>query len=367
MPDDAAGRLFAEQYVTARQKFLDQAERMDLKVRSIAITEKGPQEENLSTDFVWIGNHEASKLILHTSGVHGVEGYPGSASALWIMEGIQSGELVIPEDTAIAFAHIVNPWGMAWLRRYNEDHVDLNRNFLPPGEAYDGEPANYARLNPLLNPKSFPKRGEFFTLRALWISFRLGFANAKQAVQEGQYTRPRAIQYGGSQLCESSQNFIDWCTSNLSSVQRIVWIDFHTGLGPFGVDSLLVSESADSSALTARYGSRVQVLDPAKSVAYKIRGGIQSGIEARFPDIDWTSITQEFGTIKPIPLLKLARAENRLTHWSGKPPLRRLRSPERSAMLKGFSPDSAKWRVMILKRSRAIIEDAINHLSEERV
>ena len=70
MPDDAADRLFAEQYVTARQKFLDQAERMDLKVRSIAITEKGPQEENLSTDFVWIGNHEASKLILHLSLIH---------------------------------------------------------------------------------------------------------------------------------------------------------------------------------------------------------------------------------------------------------------------------------------------------------
>ena len=39
MPDDAANRLFAEQYVTARQKFLDQAERMDLKVQYIDITD----------------------------------------------------------------------------------------------------------------------------------------------------------------------------------------------------------------------------------------------------------------------------------------------------------------------------------------
>ena len=151
----------------------------------------------------------------------------------------------------------------------------------------------------------------------------------------------------------------------MTHTKRIVWIDFHTGLGPFGVDSLLVGEGVDESALKERYGPRIQPLDPKKGVAYKIRGGIQSGIEARFPDKEWTSITQEFGTIKPIPLLKLARAENRLTQWSGKPPLRLLQSKERQEMLDAFNPRSMRWRRMILERSRAIIEDAIRHQSEE--
>jgi hypothetical protein len=106
-------------------------------------------------------------------------------------------------------------------------------------------------------------------------------------------------------------------------------------------------------------------LDAKKGVAYKIRGGIQAGIEARLSDKVWTSITQEFGTIKPIPLLKLARAENRATQWSSKPPLRLLQSRERRDMLNAFNPRSMKWRRMILQRSRAIIEDAIAHLSEE--
>ena len=364
MPEFASDRLFARQYVTARQKFLDLAERMELDVDSVKIFERGPQEEFLSTDFVWIGPRDATKVMLHTSGVHGVEGHPGSAAALWIMEGFESGELVLPEDTAIAFAHIINPWGMAWLRRVNEDNADLNRNFLPPGEGYSGENELYAKLDGLLNPKSGPRGGEFFTLRAMWASFRLGFAPAKQAVQEGQYNRPKALQYGGSELALSSQNFIDWCTRNLISAERIVWIDFHTGLGPFGVDSLLVGEGVDENELKQRYGKRIQILDPEKSVAYRIRGGIQSGIEARFPDKNWTSITQEFGTIKPIPLLKLARAENRLTQWSGNPPLRLLRSPERHRMLDAFNPPNDRWRVSVLKRSRAIIADAIAHLSE---
>ena len=271
----------------------------------------------------------------------------------------------MPDDCAIAFAHIINPWGMAWLRRVNEDNADLNRNFLPPGEEYEGEPENYAKLDHLLNPTSMQKGREYYTIRAAWHSFRLGFAHAKQAVQEGQYTRPKSLQFGGSKLAESSQNFIAWCERNLTNVEQVVWIDFHTGLGPFGVDSLLVGENVNETALKRRYGARIQPLDPKKGVAYKIRGGIQAGIEARFPDKEWTSITQEFGTIKPIPLLRLARAENRLTQWSGKPPLRLLGSAERREMLDAFNPRSLKWRKMILERSRAIIVDTIAHLSEE--
>ena len=294
-------RCFASEYVTARQQFLDRAERMDLEIESVPISKKGPHDEILSTDYIWFGAKDANKLILHTSGVHGVEGFPGSAAAVHILDGLRKKQLVLPDDCAIAFAHIINPWGMAWLRR----------------------------------------------------------------VQEGQYTRPKSLQYGGGKMAEASRNFIGWCERNLTNVQQIVWIDFHTGLGPFGVDSLLVGEDVDEAVLKHRYGSRIQPLDPKKGVAYKIRGGIQAGIEARFPEKDWTSITQEFGTIKPIPLLRLARAENRLTQWSGKPPLRLLSSKERREMLDAFNPRSLKWRKMILERSQAIIVDAITHLSEE--
>ncbi len=358
-------RCFASEYVTARQQFLDRAERMDLEIESVPISKKGPHDEILSTDYIWFGAKDATKLILHTSGVHGVEGFPGSAAAVHILDGLRKKQLVLPNDCAIAFAHIINPWGMAWLRRVNEDNADLNRNFLPPGEPYEGEPDNYARLDHLLNPRKMQSGREYFTIRAAWHSLKLGFPNAKQAVQEGQYTRPKSLQYGGGKMAEASRNFIGWCERNLANVQQIVWIDFHTGLGPFGVDSLLVGEDVDEAVLKHRYGSRIQPLDPKKGVAYKIRGGIQAGIEARFPEKDWTSITQEFGTIKPIPLLRLARAENRLTQWSGKPPLRLLSSKERREMLDAFNPRSLKWRKMILERSQAIIVDAITHLSEE--
>ena len=221
-------RCFASEYVTARQQFLDRAERMDLDVESVPISKKGPHDEILSTDYIWFGSKDATKLILHTSGVHGVEGFPGSAAAVHILDGLRKKQLILPDDCAIAFAHIINPWGMAWLRRVNEDNADLNRNFLPPGEPYEGEPENYAKLDHLLNPKKMQSGREYFAIRAAWHSLKLGFPNAKQAVQEGQYTRPKSLQYGGGKMAEASRNFIGWCERNLSNVQQIVWIDFHT-------------------------------------------------------------------------------------------------------------------------------------------
>ena len=70
-----------------------------------------------------------------TSSTHGVEGFAGS--------GIQVGLLRDPDapkpppDTALLLIHTINPHGMAWLRRENEDNVDLNRNFV------DHEGGNY--------------------------------------------------------------------------------------------------------------------------------------------------------------------------------------------------------------------------------
>ena len=78
-----------------------------------------------------------------------------------------------------------------------------------------------------------------------------------------------------------------------------MWIDLYTGLGPSGEDALLV-DLCDSShekyieLKSQKFGHRVASLDP-KAELY-IRGGMQKGTELRFPNINWTSTTQEFGT-----------------------------------------------------------------------
>ena len=62
------------------------------------------------------------------------------------------------EDWSLLMIHALNPFGMAHLRRVNEDNVDLNRNFLLAGEQFRGSPQRYRDLDPLLNPPTPPSR-----------------------------------------------------------------------------------------------------------------------------------------------------------------------------------------------------------------
>ena len=359
-------RYFANQYVSARQNFIDAAEATDGRLETLPISQLGPQDEQLSIDICILGPQSPRKLLLHTSGVHGVEGYPGCAVQVKLLERWAAGELEVPDDCAIAVVHAVNPWGMAWMRRVNEDNADLNRNFLPPDEAYVGEPERYHELNTLLNPRTAPGGWDFFALRAGWEILRMGFNTAKQNVAEGQYERPRALQFGGQGLCESPKLLLDWLEGELEGVERCVALDFHTGLGPHGVDSLLIAgEDGDAAfaSLRERYGPTVQPLDPDAGVAYRIRGGMLDGFKARWPNIDWTLITQEFGTVKPLKVIAALRAENRLTQWGGKPDGALLRSPERERLLKIFNPPTDRWRGMIMLRGQALIDDTLSDLT----
>jgi hypothetical protein len=362
---DELWRYFSPDYIIARQRFLDAAEQAGAKVTSMPISVRGPSDETLTIDVAYIGGEKATRMLIHTSGVHGVEGFPGSANQIRLLERVSAGELRIPDDTALIIAHAINPYGFAWLRRVNEDNADLNRNFLPPGEPYVGEPERYHELDGLLNPRSHKSMFDMFQLKATWVMYRMGFNVAKQTVAEGQFERPKAMQYGGFQMCEGPKLWLNFLSDVLANVKRAVWIDFHTGLGPFGVDSLLVSNELGEesfASLTTRYGSRIQALDPDAGVAYRIRGGMLEGLAARFTDIDWTLITQEFGTYKPVKVIKTLRAENRMTQWSNISKRKKVHSRERLDLVEIFSPKSDKWRGMIIDRGQALIDDALADL-----
>lgn len=94
------------------------------------------------------GDPAAKRLLVALSGTHGVEGYYGSACQIkWLQE---LGKRSLPADVAVVMIHSINLWGMAWLRRVNEDNIDLNRNHLnfdgslPDNQAYDALHAIYA-------------------------------------------------------------------------------------------------------------------------------------------------------------------------------------------------------------------------------
>jgi hypothetical protein len=329
---------------------------------------KGPEAEELAIDIAVIGSLDSGKVLMSSSGVHGVEGYPGSAIQLSIMDKLAKSEPF--ESHAVIFIHAVNPYGMAWWRRFNENNVDLNRNFLRLDELYSGVPDGYEEVKDFINPKTVPKKNEYsFNIRALLLILKHGFSNLKQAVAEGQYEYPTAIQYGGSKLEQGPSMLIDWLNINLAPIKQIFAIDHHTGLGPSGHDTLLLPLELRENdfdrfvELQQLFPGHIELLDAKSGVGYEIKGDIHQGLVNRFPNISWTYLTQEFGTFKPTKVIRASRDENRWTQWGDYVDEAGAKSHwSRLRLLRVFNPNDANWQNKIVTRGNVVFESATQYL-----
>src|SRR5262245_49307240 len=209
-------QYFSSDFLQAQSRFRKAAAQS--LVASLPIEAKGPRGESLSIDIAWIGPREPRKALIHSSGLHGVEGFGGSAVQLQLLDNPP----VVAADTAIVVVHILNPFGMSWLRRVNSNNVDLNRNCLE-GEPYEGAPEAYAALDTLLNPKS-PPSNDRFLLRALWPILRFGMPALKQAIAGGQYEYPNGLFFGGKQQQPEMAAYRRFLETALTAAERVIAI-----------------------------------------------------------------------------------------------------------------------------------------------
>jgi len=214
----------------------------NVKHEQLNLESHGPFSEELIIDIAVIGPITSKKLFLYSSGIHGVEGFAGSAIQLSVLDLISNEK---PFDThCIIFIHIINPYGMAWLRRVNENNVDLNRNFLNNQSEFKGEPDGYERINNFLNPAKTPNKYDFsFYLKGAFYLVKYGFRNLKQWIAQGQYRRSDSIQFGGKEMQKGPTLLMNWLKNNITQVKEAVAVDLHTGLGPSGYDTILIPDT----------------------------------------------------------------------------------------------------------------------------
>ncbi|MCA9269152.1 MAG: DUF2817 domain-containing protein, partial [Planctomycetales bacterium] len=299
--------------------------------------------EPLTIDVAAVGPDDASAIVT-SSGVHGVEGFLGSAVQHALLRRLREADA--PPGVRHVLIHGVNPFGFAQLRRFNEDNVDLNRNFLDDAADYRGAPPAYARLNGFLNPASPPSRLEPFAIQALWHMLRLGRQAMKQAVAGGQYEFPRGIFFGGHGPCKSTRIVFDNCDAWIGRSTRIVHLDFHSGLGRFGEYKLLLAESARAATFpwyVATFGAEhVEPIDAPGATAYDASGGFGEWMQRRFRDRDYHFAAVEFGTYNVARVLAAIRAENRAQHYTDKDSPRRRQA--KAELLECFCPRDPRWR-----------------------
>ena len=350
----ALSDFFSPDYSTARDRFRKAAQRAGARLETLPIDAKGPGGEGLGIDIAWIGAAVPRRALLHSSGLHGVEGFAGSAIQLQLLSGAPD----LPPDTALVIVHILNPFGMAWLRRVNENNVDLNRNFRPQG-AYSGTPPVYPELDAFLNPKS-PPASDLYYATAVYYILRYGMAALKQSVVGGQYEFPKGLFFGGKHIEEGPSRYQSFLRERLGSVERLIVIDVHTGLGKFAEDSLLV-DYKDYARFRPIFGERVTALQPGAGPAYRIEGGLESMIFREFAKADPYFVCQEFGTYAGIKVVHALRQENRWQHYGGGG----VDHPVKSNLKRTFYPEDNSWRQAVLQRGRELLAQALAELSRD--
>ncbi|MBI3900416.1 MAG: DUF2817 domain-containing protein [Gammaproteobacteria bacterium] len=352
----APERYFAPDYFTARDQFLNIAQRCGARLARYPISAPGPGEHPLSIDTAYVGAMQPRRLILVVSGTHGAEGFFGSAlQQRWLA---QLDPTTLPADAGWLFVHALNPWGFAWRRRTNEHNVDLNRNSL---EQFPG-PANpaYGRLNNWLNPASPPGMIDGFWAYALWYTLTQGMATMKQAIAGGQYEFPRGIFYGGAQTEQSTAHLRTiLCDPRLGSVERLIAFDLHTGLGRSGTYKLLVDadEGTPRFQLMRRwFGAEVSGDQPDRSVSYHVSGGVTEHISRLFAGADNYTTVLEFGTVALGQMIATLYRENRAYFHAGIDSAAYRRA--RAALCAVFCPADDKWRSTVLERGERVLRQA---------
>jgi hypothetical protein len=365
---------FSPDYSTARARFRQQTTQLGWRLESLPLDVVGPQGEALTID-VGISPGDSSKVLVVSSGVHGVEGFFGSAVQLaWLREWATQRQDSAGQDSSVrseqvkcVLLHGQNPFGFAHLRRFNENNVDPNRNFLLPGEEFAGSPAEYAALDSLLNPPRPPSRWEPFTLKALLAVARYGMPALRQAIAGGQYDFPRGLFFGGKGRSQMQQLLAEHLPRWLAGSRQVMHLDFHTGLGAWGTYKLLIDSPLDDSQrvrLAAWFGADSCEVSDSSGIAYEARGGFGHWCVASNFAPDYLFACAEFGTYGPITVLAGLRAENQTHHWGQPTDPATSRAKQRLCEL--FCPANETWRTSVLEQSLALIRQAVEGLGSIR-
>lgn len=341
---------FPADYFAARAAFRCHAAAAEQSTHVIAAL--GPQGETLSLDSAYLGSPAPRQLLLLTSGMHGVEGYVGSAlQQLWLAEFASP----LPPDTGVLLVHALNPYGFAHGRRTNEHNVDLNRNALAtfPGPA---NPA-YRALDAWLNPPGPVPRLDNFFWSVLPRALRHGRAALVQAIAAGQYEFPQGLFYGGRAREPSLAIFAGLLAApRFAGVQRVWHLDLHSGLGRYGHYQLLLElppHAPEFSLLARGFGAALVKSDHAEHVThYSAQGTLPAFTASAFPAARTLAATVEFGTYGPATLLRRLRAENRLHHYGAR--RRNDAARIRSALCEALAPRDPAWRAAVLAGGRTI-------------
>jgi hypothetical protein len=306
------------------------------------------------------------------SGVHGPEGFAGSAIQIMFLNEFRS--RFQSSRISLLLVHALNPYGYKYGRRTTEMNINLNRNFGLDPALYQTENPGYRKLAHVLAPTAPASLGPMAIARltsSLYgrVLFRQFTADQlRQAISLGQFEFEKGLEYGGKTQEPQVQDFIKICQPILNGYDEILCLDLHTGLGDRYKAHMLRGEhprSVDES-LFKKYFKLREDRDiyhfnlGSEKGFYKTLGDSNSLLaEMATPAQKVCALTLEFGTLgngqfaKMDSLLRLV-LENQGHHFGY-----RSRKQEKSIKqryLELFAPAEKRWRENSIEKARQLFE-----------
>lgn len=356
-------QAFSATYREARAKFLAAARAagatIDARVHPSA---RGAEGEELAVDTALLGPANAASLVCVLAGTHGAEGFCGSGIQVALLQDPSVRAALDRSGAALLLYHVVNPYGFSHLHRTNENNIDLNRNFRDFGKPLSRNDA-YAEVHGFMVPAAWPPSPENEAKLAAYVAAR-GPAALQAAVSGGQCDYSEGLFFGGRSAAWSNTTLREVTRALGASRRRLVWLDVHTALGPWGHCEKILSGPNDPRLIArarAWWGNDVTSFYDGSSTSAPLTGvNFEAAVE-ECPGVEYTGIALEYGTLPMMTVLAALRADAWLRQHPDAPA--DVRAAIKRQMRDAFYGDTDEWRGQVYAQARAALFQAFNGVS----
>ena len=365
-PDPALKLYFQESYEDCRKNFLKSAAQTGKTHKNVRIGRfliPSNKAQDLSMDYMYIPALKSDRLMVLSSGIHGIEGFAGSAMQIMFLKEILP--LLGRERPSFLLLHAVNPFGFKHNRKVTENNVDLNRNSDLSPELFNNKNEGYKEFNALLNPTEkvdLDRMGNrFFFLRAVYNIAVNGMVKLREAALRGQYEYRPGIYFGGQDFEPQIKQLQPFLRKILKDYSFISAVDFHTGYGERAKLHFFPNPPKNNNirdAMKALYaGYEVDYGD--SDNFYVVTGDFADFVGKIYPEKRFVPMTFEYGTMDSqttsgaIKSIHNTILENQGTNYGYNTKMDRKQV--QNAFREMYYPSSKVWRTLILKQTRAVM------------
>ena len=367
----ASVNYFLDSYEASREAFRSRALALTGACSGASLSSlsvPGRTDDPLAVDVLHLpAQGTKRRLLVLSSGVHGVEGFTGSAVQRMFMDEFLPAALA--DGTGVLIIHGVNPYGFKHLRRVTENNVDLNRNSDTDAGLFATRNAGYAPLMGLINPESKAATRSagnvFFHLRVGARIARSSLRAVRQAIAQGQYEFPRGILYGGRDFEPQIRDLVPAIGKTMGAYPLVMNIDLHTGYGARGVLHLFPNPVDDAKVRAMMEsvfaGGKIDWGDGEDF--YTITGDFSGFLGRLATNAVYLPMTFEYGTLNSqttlgsIKTLQITSLENQgVQHgYASLGDEERIKRDFREL----FDPSSPAWRTKMMQDTRAVLKTAL--------